>query len=85
MPKIHVVDVPEFAGIVDFARAQDGVLVTGPNKGYLTISSGEDLVFDRRGCGFKPALWYSCLIGGLDGTIAQFDRDTLRIAARSAG
>lgn len=85
MPKIHVIDVPEFAGIVDYARTQQGMVVGEARKGYVTISSDTDLVFDRRGCGFKPALWYTCLSGGLDGTITTFDRDTLRIAGRPAG
>lgn len=84
MPRIHVVDVPEFAGIVSYARTQTDVSVEGPRAGYVTIASDRDLVFDRRGCGFKPALWYSCLSGGIDGDITQFDRDTLRIAARTA-
>lgn len=80
MPKIHVLDVPEFFGIVKNAREQDGVSVTAVRKGYFTISSENELVFDRRACGFKPALWYTCLSGGLDGKIVEFGRDTLRVA-----
>lgn len=80
MPKIHVLDVPEFFGIVKNAREQDGVSVTEVRKGYFTISSENELVFDRRACGFKPALWYTCLSGGLDGKIVEFGRDTLRVA-----
>lgn len=81
MPKVHVVDLPEFFGLVEHAREQDGVSVTSANKGYFTISSESDLVFNRRECGFKPALWYTCLSGGVDGTIVEYGRDTLRIAA----
>jgi hypothetical protein len=83
MPRIHVINVPEFAGIVSYARLQQGVSVAEPHKGYITISSDQDLIFDRRGCGFKPALWYTCLSGGLDGTITEFGRDILRISGRS--
>jgi hypothetical protein len=36
-------------------------------------------VFSRKALGLKPAVWYSSLSGGLEGRIAQFDRDTLRI------
>lgn len=79
MPKLHVVDVPEFSGIVDYARAQVGVNVTEQRRGYFTISSDEALVFDRRGCGFKPAVWYSCLSGGFDGRIVEYGRESLRI------
>lgn len=82
MPKIHVVDLPEFSGIVKCAQKQEGVSVTSVRKGYFTISSDNELVFNRRECGFKPALWYTCLSGGLDGVIAEYGRDTLRIAAK---
>jgi hypothetical protein len=80
MPKIHVLDVPEFAGLVRSARQRAGVTITEVRRGYITIDAEGDLVFDRRECGFKPAIWYSCLCGGLDGTIVEFGRDTLRIA-----
>jgi hypothetical protein len=80
MPKIHVIDLPEFSGLVKCAQQQDGVSVTPVNKGYYTISSDRDLVFNRRECGFKPAVWYTCLSGGVDGMIAEFGRDTLRIS-----
>lgn len=80
MARIHVLDVPEFAGLVRSAREQQGVTITEARKGYLTIASDNDLVFHRRACGFKPALWYTCLSGGIDGKIATYDRDELRIA-----
>lgn len=78
-PRIHVLDVPEFAGLVERARARPGVTVSAPREGYVTISAPGELTFDRRECGFKPAIWYSCLCGGLDGTIVEFGRDSLRI------
>jgi hypothetical protein len=82
MPKIYVVDFPEFSGLVKCAREQQGVSVSHAQKGYITISSERDLVFNRRECGFKPALWYTCLSGGLDGSIAEYGRDTLRIVKK---
>ncbi|KEQ51805.1 hypothetical protein [Sphingobium chlorophenolicum] len=85
MPKIHVVDVPEFSGLIECARGQEGVRVSETRKGYITISSDEELVFTRRGCGFKPALWYTCLSGGIDGSIREYGRDTLRIGEKVAG
>lgn len=83
MPKVHVVDVPEFAGLVKCARAQQGVRVDEVRKGYITISSDSELVFNRRECGFKPALWYTCLSGGIDGSIIEYGRDTLRIGEKA--
>lgn len=79
MPRIHVLDVPEFAGIVECARACADLTVTPTRHGYVTIVGQNELRFDRRACGFKPAIWYSCLCGGIDGKIAEFGRDSLRI------
>lgn len=83
MPKIHVLDVPEFAGLVRCARNLKGVRVSSARQGYITIARDEELVFNRRECGFKPAIWYSCLSGGLDGRIVEFGRDTMRISEAS--
>ena len=83
MPKVHVVDVPEFSGLVESAKRQDDLHVSDVRKGYVTISGEGELVFDRRDCGFKPALWYTCLSGGLDGAIIEYGRDTLRIGAQA--
>lgn len=44
MPKIYVVDVPEFSGLVRCAREQDGVSVSALRRGYFTISSRRELV-----------------------------------------
>jgi hypothetical protein len=82
MPKIHVLDVPEFAGLVRSARSRGGLTVSEPRQGYITIAGEQELAFNRRECGFKPAIWYSCLSGGLDGRIVEFGRETLRIRAR---
>lgn len=79
MPRIHVLDVPEFAGLVEAARRNPAARMSEPRTGYITIESDDELSFDRRECGFKPAVWYSCCSGGIDGTIAEYSRDTLRI------
>ncbi|QYE36371.1 hypothetical protein KZX46_10850 [Polymorphobacter sp. PAMC 29334] len=85
MPSIHVLDVPEFAGLVNAARSDPDVEVSAVRRGYVTISSNRELVFDRRRVGFKPAVWYSCCSGGVQGTIAEYGRDILRIVEGSAG
>lgn len=79
MPKIHVLNVPEFAGLVEAARQDPAATVSAPRLGYVTIAGEDELSFDRRACGFKPAVWYSCCSGGIDGSIAEYSRDTLRI------
>ncbi len=79
MPRIFVLDVPEFAGLVAVAHADANLTVSTARNGYIEISSATDLVFDRRQAGFKPAVWYSCCSGGVEGVIAEYGRDTLRI------
>jgi hypothetical protein len=78
MVKIYILDVPEFQPIVEGAR-RVGIEVGGPSKGYFVIAREGEVVLSRKTLGLKPAVWYSSLSGGLEGRIAQFDRDTLRI------
>ncbi len=79
MPRLFVLDVPEFAGLIDASRDDQAIKVSPVRHGYVTLSSEQDLVFDRRRAGFKPAVWYSCCSGGVEGTIVEYGRDTLRI------
>ena len=76
---IFVLDVEEFAPLVRCARAMPHVSVSGPHDGYLRIASALPLEFNRKQLGFKPAVWYGALTGGLVGRITEFSRDTLRI------
>ena len=81
MPRIHVLDVPEFSGLISTVRDNPAVQISASRGGYITISSNGDLMFDRKSAGFKPAIWYSCCSGGVDGTIVEFGRDMLRISS----
>ena len=78
MPRLFVLDVPEFAGLVRTAEANPAAKVGEARHGYVTISGERELVFDRRAAGFKPAVWYSCCSGGVEGVIAEYGRDTRR-------
>lgn len=79
MPMIFVLNVEEFRPLVESARAQPGVQVGGGPAGYTRISSEGQLHFNRKVLGFKPAVWYGALTGGLVGRIVEFSRDDLRI------
>ena len=79
MPRLFVLDVPEFAGLVTVAHADEDMTVSTARNGYIEIGSAKALVFDRRQAGFKPAVWYSCCSGGVEGVIAEYSLDTLRI------
>ena len=79
MPVIYVLDVPEFMPIVDAARAKPDCTVTHSDKGYYRVEAPGDIVLNRREMGLKPAVWYGIFTGGLNGEIAAFDRDEVRV------
>lgn len=83
MPAIYVADMPEFRALVDVARTKSDCRVIATGHGYFRIESDCDLVFDRKELGFKPAIWYGAFAGGLEGSIVEFGRDTVRIAELS--
>jgi len=84
MPKILVLDVPEFRPLVEEARARTGYTVTGPRLGYWRIEAPGVLEFRRKALGFKPAVWHGALTGGLVGRIERFDNEEMRIVDGSA-
>lgn len=84
MVAIYVLDVPEFRALVEEARRRGGdCRVRDLPGGYIKIEHPVELVFERRQLGVKPAVWYGLLTGGLDGYIAEFGRDVLRIVGRN--
>jgi len=83
MPSIFILDVQEFNPLVQYARTREDLRVSGPCKGYWRIDADSAILFSRKELGFKPAVWNGALTGGLVGEVEQFDKDTLRITARS--
>lgn len=81
MIRIFVLDVPEFRPIVEGAR-RAGFDIERNAAGYFVIARDREIVLSRKDLGIKPAVWYSSLSGGLEGRIAAFDRDTIRIVER---
>lgn len=77
---IYVLDVPEFKALLDAARGSAGYSMQPAGNGYVRISGNPGLRFERKELGFKPAVWYGALTGGLNGRIEQFDMDVLSIA-----
>jgi hypothetical protein len=78
--RIYVLDVPEFAPLVEAARAQADCKVSQPIPGYTAIDAWAPIEFSRKQLGFKPAVWYGIFTGGLRGRIECFDRDKVRVA-----
>ena len=81
---VYVLDVPEFRALIDVARQTADYQVLPAGNGYLKIEGNPDLVFHRKALGFKPAVWYGALTGGLAGQIQQFDMDALVITAQKS-
>lgn len=79
MISVFVLDVPEFRPMVETSRDVDGVKISGPTKGYWTIEAPTQLSFNRKDMKMKPAVWYGIFTGGLDGEIADWGRDEVRL------
>ncbi|SAK74119.1 glyoxalase [Caballeronia temeraria] len=79
--QIFVLNVPEFASLIDAARKLAICRVEERGE-YTEISATEPVSFERRALGLKPAVWYGLFTGGLNGRIECFDRDVVRIAPR---
>jgi hypothetical protein len=76
---LYVLDVPEFRPIVDAARAGGNCEIRKSDKGYYRIESPNEIVLKRREMNMKPAVWYGLFTGGLNGEIADFGRDEVRV------
>ncbi|MDH2052729.1 VOC family protein [Achromobacter marplatensis] len=77
---VYVLDVLEFKPLLEIAVATPGYAVQPAGNGYVRIEGSPALTFQRKALGFKPAVWYGALTGGLAGRIERFDMDSLVIA-----
>ena len=78
MAALYILDVPEFFPLVRGLR-EAGLHVEGPTRDYYRISAPDRIVISRKALGLKYPIWFGALTGGLEGRIAQFDRNTLEI------
>lgn len=79
MVVLYVLDVPEFRPVVDAARARPECRITKSDKGYWRVEAPTEIVLNRREMNVKPAVWYGLFTGGLNGEIAEFGRDEVRV------
>lgn len=79
MIEVHVIDVPEFRPMVETMRENPAAEIEGPVKGYWTIRASTELRFSRKAMKMKPAVWYGIFTGGLNGEIAEWGRDEVRV------
>lgn len=76
---LYVLDVREFHPIVAYARTLKDCRVEEPRKGYYKIVSPTEIVLNRKAMKMKPAVWYGLFTGGMNGEIAEFGREEVRV------
>jgi len=74
-----VLDVPEFAPLTRAAELIPDVVVHPALGGYRFVQFSGAIDIPRAATGLNEAVWFGCLTGGLDGKIARFDRDVIRL------
>jgi hypothetical protein len=79
MVVLYVLDVNEFRPIVETARKMPGVTILKTDKGYYKVTSPNEIVFNRKAMNMKPAVWYGLFTGGMNGEIAEFGREEVRV------
>ena len=85
MIRVYVLNVAEFLPMVETARAMLDCHVSELQGDYYTIEAESEIVFNRKDMHMKPAVWYGIFTGGLDGEIAEFGRDEVRIVGNNKG
>lgn len=76
MATLYVLDVPEFAPLVQAAQA---ALKVTRNGDYFAVR-GDEVRIARKATGLRKSIWYGALTGGFEGRLAKFDDDELVIA-----
>jgi hypothetical protein len=79
MVVLYVLNVPEFLPIVESARQNPECRITKSRKGYWKVESPAEIVLNRKAMQMKPAVWYGLFTGGMNGEIAEFGRDEVRV------
>ena len=79
MVTLYVLDVPEFLPIVEAARKLPDCQITKSTKGYWKVVSPIEIVLSCSDMQMKPAVWYGLFTGGINGEIAEFGRDVVRV------
>lgn len=79
MVVLYVLDVPEFLPVVEAARARADCRIAKSDKGYYRVEAPTEIILNRREMKMKPAVWYGLFTGGLNGEIAEFGRDEVRV------
>jgi hypothetical protein len=83
MPSLYVLDVPEFAPLVEAARRKAGFEVVGPKVGYFRIATEGQLRLQRAETGLPEALWFGAFTAGYDGEELVIDAEQFWIGPKA--
>jgi hypothetical protein len=83
MPSLYVLDVPEFAPLIEAARRKDGFQIVGPKAGYFRIATDGQLRIQRAETGLPEALWFGAFTAGYDGEELIIDSDQFWIGPKT--
>ena len=81
MSGFFVLDVPECRPLVAAALRSDRCRAHGPERGYHYVEFDTEVEIHRADTGMNEAIWFGCLTAGLDGKIARFDSERIRLVA----
>jgi hypothetical protein len=81
MSGFYVLAVPEFSSLIDAAMKSGGCTVHPKHGHYQFVEFENEIEIMRYDTRMNEAVWFGCLTGGLDGKIAHFDRDRLKLVA----
>jgi hypothetical protein len=80
MSGFFVLDVPEFAPVIEAARALKNCTVQPVSAGYVFVEFIGEIVIERHRACMSEAVWFGCMTGGLEGKIISFDAEQIRLA-----
>ena len=75
---LYILDLPEFAPMVEAARKQSKLSLTH-HKTHFEVNAEGAIAIKRSVTGLGRAVWFGALTGGFVGTIERFDDSVLRI------
>ena len=81
MSGFFVLDVPEFRPLVTAALRSERCRAHPTKRGYHYVEFDTEVEIHRADTGMNEAIWFGCLTAGLDGKIARFDSERIRLVA----
>lgn len=79
MSGFYVLDVPEFSSLVRAVGQNQNCIVHPALGGYRYVQFSGSIELQRRDTELQEAVWFGCLTAGLDGKIASFTKDAIRL------